>query len=314
MDLKQLEYIIAIAEEKSISHAAQRLYLSPSALSQYLNRLESEEQLPPLFKREKRELLLTDAGRIYVNGARTILNLSSHLEQKLETRQYLLRLVSSPVFEFPLITEVLPRFQEEYPGILLSISYCSPSLAKEQLSEGYADAAIILDHQSAYSSFSCWPIYEDRVILTTSRSLNKISGNNWKSTPLIIPPDGTHWRGTCDDISAQEQLTGPLFCETTDLNAIATLLSRLPLMTFILESTYDSISSAYSDRISAGINTSDQLSILPLSRCYPYFVSVLTSLRNTPSQPLGRLIDLITEHVNPYNHPRLSQLPAYRKL
>ena len=40
MELKQLEYIIAIAEEQSISKAAEKLFISQSALNQQLLRLE----------------------------------------------------------------------------------------------------------------------------------------------------------------------------------------------------------------------------------------------------------------------------------
>ena len=42
MDTKQLEYIIAVEEEKSISRAAERLFITPSALSQQLKNLETE--------------------------------------------------------------------------------------------------------------------------------------------------------------------------------------------------------------------------------------------------------------------------------
>ena len=40
MDVKQQEYFIAIAEERSISKAAKRLYISQPSLSQYLAKLE----------------------------------------------------------------------------------------------------------------------------------------------------------------------------------------------------------------------------------------------------------------------------------
>lgn len=52
MDTKILEYVIAIAEEKSLSKAAERLYLSQPALSQRLKKLE-DELGTPLFLREK---------------------------------------------------------------------------------------------------------------------------------------------------------------------------------------------------------------------------------------------------------------------
>ena len=76
MELKQLNYIVTIAEEKSLTRAAEKLFVSKPALSLQLSRLEKEEGLPPLFSRTKNGLVLTDAGRIYVNGARTILNLN----------------------------------------------------------------------------------------------------------------------------------------------------------------------------------------------------------------------------------------------
>lgn len=53
MDTKILEYVIAIAEEKSLSKAAERLYLSQPALSQRLKKLE-DELGTPLFLREKK--------------------------------------------------------------------------------------------------------------------------------------------------------------------------------------------------------------------------------------------------------------------
>lgn len=76
MDTRQLEYIIAIAEERSITRAAERLYLTQPALSQQLKKL-TKEGLPPLFSLNKGELTLTDAGKIYINGARSILKIHS---------------------------------------------------------------------------------------------------------------------------------------------------------------------------------------------------------------------------------------------
>jgi DNA-binding transcriptional LysR family regulator len=83
MNLKQLEYIIAIAEEQSIKNAADRLYISQPALSQQLAKLK-KEGLPPLFYRKSNKLLLTDAGKIYINGARQILSIWQEWEEEME--------------------------------------------------------------------------------------------------------------------------------------------------------------------------------------------------------------------------------------
>lgn len=74
VNLQNMEYIIAISEEKSLSRAADRLLLSQAALSQHLKKVEQELDAK-LFQRQHGQLLLTDAGRVYVNGARRILDL-----------------------------------------------------------------------------------------------------------------------------------------------------------------------------------------------------------------------------------------------
>jgi len=52
MDFRQLEYVITISREHTLSAASEKLFLSPSALSQHISKLEEELQTP-LFKRTK---------------------------------------------------------------------------------------------------------------------------------------------------------------------------------------------------------------------------------------------------------------------
>ena len=74
MNTQQLEYVIAISEEKSFSRAADRLLVTQPALSQQVKKLEKELGAK-LFRREKNELVLTDAGKVYVNGARSVMSI-----------------------------------------------------------------------------------------------------------------------------------------------------------------------------------------------------------------------------------------------
>lgn len=80
MNIKQIEYIIAIAEEQSLVKAADKLFVSQAALSQHLAKLK-KEGIPPLFYRHNGKLLLTDSGKIYINGARHILNILDESEK-----------------------------------------------------------------------------------------------------------------------------------------------------------------------------------------------------------------------------------------
>ena len=67
MDTHLIEHIIKIAEEKSITKAAEKLYLTQSALNQQLLKLERELGIP-LFRRAKTEMIPTRAGEIYLKA------------------------------------------------------------------------------------------------------------------------------------------------------------------------------------------------------------------------------------------------------
>jgi DNA-binding transcriptional LysR family regulator len=82
MDTKVLEYIIAIAEEKSISRAAEKYFLSPAAISQHLKKIE-ENLGAHIFMRVDGELCLTDVGKIFINGARSMLYIQNEALSKI---------------------------------------------------------------------------------------------------------------------------------------------------------------------------------------------------------------------------------------
>jgi LysR family hydrogen peroxide-inducible transcriptional activator len=72
MELHQLEYLLAVAEEGSVTRAAEKLMLAQPSLSQQLRKLEREVG-QPLFDRLPRGVVLTEAGRRLVEDARRIL-------------------------------------------------------------------------------------------------------------------------------------------------------------------------------------------------------------------------------------------------
>lgn len=71
MTNERLDYILAIAEEKNITRAARRLYISQPALTLYLNRLESDLEVK-LFDRTKSPIELTEAGKYYIDKMKKI--------------------------------------------------------------------------------------------------------------------------------------------------------------------------------------------------------------------------------------------------
>lgn len=82
MDTKQIEYIIKIAEENNITRAANKLFITQSALNQQLIKLEKELGTP-LFHRSRTNWHLTEAGEVYVKNAKEMLRIKRDTYQRI---------------------------------------------------------------------------------------------------------------------------------------------------------------------------------------------------------------------------------------
>ena len=74
MNLRQIEYILMIAQEKNITKAADKLFITQSALNQQLLKLE-QELGSPIFVRQRSNWHLTPVGEIYLEGAKKIMRI-----------------------------------------------------------------------------------------------------------------------------------------------------------------------------------------------------------------------------------------------
>lgn len=145
MNTKVLEYIIAIAEEGSISKAAERYYLSHVALSRHLKNIEANLGAP-LFHRSSSGMRLTRAGILYVNDARAILHLEQQMEQELAALRHRgkkpIRVMVDTPFYNRFIRVVEPAYQQIHSERRLEIRACSADQARRCLLDKTADLAL----------------------------------------------------------------------------------------------------------------------------------------------------------------------------
>lgn len=145
VELRQLRYFVAVAEELHFSRAAERVYLSQPALSQQVQRLETFLGVR-LLERNSKKVELTEAGRVLLQEARKVLMQVDHALR--ETRraggQSVQRLTLGYVEygTFPIIAPVIRRFEEHHADVQLERYELYPAQFAQALLEGKIDIGI----------------------------------------------------------------------------------------------------------------------------------------------------------------------------
>ncbi len=124
MNMKQLRYVLLLADCGSFSAAADELGISQPSLSQYIKKIEGQVGMA-LFERIGGDVRLTDAGRIYVEYGKKILNLEHQMETRFsdiaENKTGSLIVGTSPYRSAGMMPEIAKVFRRKYPGIHLVV-------------------------------------------------------------------------------------------------------------------------------------------------------------------------------------------------
>lgn len=223
MNTKVLEYIIAIAEEKSISRAAERFYLSQPSLSRHLTNIESDIGAK-IFARQNGELALTDAGKTYINSAQAILHIEKQTEEKLSAirikHQGGLRVVIFSHERKFFTRYILPKYNELHPNVPIEVITTTRSAALSGVNEEIFDLAI-LPFSSRRSIPHSTIIRHDESVVATPRDFSELerlrthgfSFSCFENTPFLLVNSKSEYRHMEEDIMEQYNFTPKLVCE-----------------------------------------------------------------------------------------------------
>lgn len=142
MDLKQIEYIVKIDDEHSITRAAEKLFLTQSALNQQLLRLEKELGAQ-LFHRSKSDWHPTAIGQVYLENAREILRIKQKtyniISDMAETKKGRLSIGFTPGRGSEMFTHVYPLFHQAYPNVIVEPHELSVHRQQQLIAQGDLD-------------------------------------------------------------------------------------------------------------------------------------------------------------------------------
>ena len=146
MELRQLRYFLAVAEELHFTRAAERLYVAQPALSLQIRQLE-EELGVKLFERLKHRVQLTPAGRVFAQRARFALEQTQKAAQEAslvgrgEAGSLSIGFVSSAVVS--VLPNILRHYKGEIPTVTVELLELDPSERLEGLRNGTLDLGVM---------------------------------------------------------------------------------------------------------------------------------------------------------------------------
>ncbi|GHE64710.1 LysR family transcriptional regulator [Streptomyces vinaceus] len=146
MELRTLEYFVAVAEERSFTKAAARCHVVQPAISQQIQALEKELG-EPLFERLPRQVVLTSGGVALLPHARACLAAAASAVLEFADRSGLLSgslsLGTVGGLEGTLVPSLLGEYHRRHPRVAVSLRGASSPALVAKVREGEIDAAVV---------------------------------------------------------------------------------------------------------------------------------------------------------------------------
>ena len=164
-------YVYEVYRLKSVSKAAEELYISQPALSAAIRRAEREIGAP-IFNRKTLPFTLTPEGKVYLEAVEKMMAMEKETAERVQeicqTKQGLLRIGISTYASFFLIPSALSVFHRKYPKVDVNIKVAGTSALYHALENGVVDAAF-LPVDEAPPAMTAVPLAEARLTVALRR-------------------------------------------------------------------------------------------------------------------------------------------------
>jgi DNA-binding transcriptional LysR family regulator len=199
IELRQLRYFVAVAEEMHFGRAAARLHMTQPPLSQTIQALEAALGTP-LFARTSRSVTLTPAGTALLPEAQRLLQQAQALPALArraaggESGRLSLAFVSTA--DYSVLPPFLHEFREHYPQVRIDLREATSDVQLEDLANGRIDVGLLIppipDKLKADLDYA--PVLKEPLVLAAPRGIKSLRGKSAvaletvSGLPLIIFP------------------------------------------------------------------------------------------------------------------------------
>ncbi|HJV86771.1 MAG TPA: LysR substrate-binding domain-containing protein [Noviherbaspirillum sp.] len=199
IELRQLRYFVAVAEESHFGRAAVRLHMTQPPLSQTIQSLEAALGTP-LFARTKRRVALTPAGAALLPEARRILQQAGALpdlaRRAASGESGLLSLSFVSTADYSVLPPLLREFRERHPQVRIELREATTDVQLEDLMQNRIDAGLLIAplQDKVKAELDYLRVFSEPLVLAAPKGLKALRGKREVSLgsisdmPLIIFP------------------------------------------------------------------------------------------------------------------------------
>lgn len=166
-------YVYTVYRTKSVSLAAQELFISQPALSRAIKKAETELGAP-IFNRKTLPFSLTPQGKLYVDAIEKALQLEKETAEKVNDIRHVqggtLRIGTSTHLSLYVIPKVLKEFQKQHPHVDIHIVMTNTEKLCEQLQKETVDL-IFISGESTLPDCHVVPLLQERFVVAMPRNM-----------------------------------------------------------------------------------------------------------------------------------------------
>jgi len=231
MEIRQLEYFMAVCQELHFTRASEKLGVTQPTLSHQIKALEDELGLP-LFDRIGKKIAVTEAGRILLTHCSTVFrsleSVREEIQELREIKRGRLSVGALPGELNSLVSRLLPDFHEAYPEILVRI--VSADNVAERLLNNEIDLALTITPVQDERIVS-QPLYREKLCLAVPAGHSlaerpEVGLEALAGLPLVLFPADYRCRQQMDAVCRLQAIPLRPIIETDSIESILSLIEE----------------------------------------------------------------------------------------
>ncbi|MGN7396691.1 LysR family transcriptional regulator [Peribacillus frigoritolerans] len=232
MELRQLRYVLMVAEERSFSKAADKVHIAQPSLSQQVIKLEKELGVQ-LLERQSGNIQVTYAGQRFIDQASKIIDqvelLKKEMQDMADMNKGQLIIGSLPITGAHLLPLALPILQKDFPGVELILIEEKTANLENLTARGQTDVSL-LSMPIKDPSLEVIPLLEEEILMVVPSNhpfskKSEIALNECRNESFIFLKKEQGFREISERLCGLAGFEPKVFFESANLETVQSLVA-----------------------------------------------------------------------------------------